>query len=211
MNAQKEKYQYEILKGKDISKLIKNLSPLMDSLEKEKLDLYIENNRMNKVMDLLSKKEKTRLVNLMIKCSESGLKKIKEKVDINMRDEWGYTPLMRALMNGNDTKVLQLLDCGANPNLKHHSVKDFWSFIYITSIKLNDFDENQVNIELIMKFAEKNDLNEKNRNGETALDVLHKYTKEWHDDPRRNDPKQIARLITIMELMKINGAKYGNQ
>lgn len=208
---EKQKCKYEILKGKDISKLIKNLSPLMNSIEKEKLDLYIENNRMDKIMDLLSKKERTRLVNLMIKCNESGLKKIKEKIDINMRDEWGYTPLMRALMNCNDTKVLQLLDCGANPSLKHHSVKNFWDLIYMTSIKMNDFDENQVNLELIMKFVEKYNINEKNRNGERALDIFHKFTKKWHEDPQRNDPKQVARLITIMEIMIEKNAKNGNQ
>lgn len=211
MSAQQEKCKYEILKGKDISKLIKRLKPLMNSNEKEKLELYIENNKMDKVLDLLSKKQKTRLVNLMIKTSESGLKRIVEKVDVNMRDEWGYTPLMRALMNCNDNKVLQLLECGANPNLKHHSVKDFWQLIYMTSTKLNDFDENQVNIELILKFVEKTkDINEKNRNGKTALDVFHKLAKEWHEDPHRNDPKQISRLITLMELMKKHGAKYGN-
>ena len=211
MNAQQEKCKYEILKGKDISKLIKRLKPLMNSNEKEKLELYIENNKMDKVLDLLSKKQKTRLVNLMIKTSESRLKRIVEKVDVNMRDEWGYTPLMRALMNCNDTKVLQLLDCGANPNLKHHSLKDFWQLIYMTSTKINDFDENQVNIELIMKFVEISDnINEKNRCGKTALDVFHNFTKSWHDDPHRNDPKQVARLITIMEIMKKKGAKYGN-
>ena len=204
--------KYKILKGKKIPKLIKTLEPLMNSIEKEKLELYIENNRMDKILDLLSKKEKTRLVNLMIKTSESGLKRIVEKVDVNLRDEWGYTPLMRALMNCDDNKVLQLLNCGANTNLKHHSIKDFWTLIYMTSTKINDFDENQVNIELIMKFVERaNNINEKNRCGETILDVFHKLAKEWHDDPHRNDPKQIARLIALMDLMKINGAKYSNE
>jgi len=206
---EKNKCKYEILKGKKIPKLIKTLEPLMNGIERENLKLYVENNKMDKILDLLSKKEKTRLVNLMVKTSESGLKTISEKVDINMRDEWGYTPLMRALMNCDDNKVLQLLNYGANPNLKHHSLKDFWTLIYMTSTKLNDFDENQVNIELILKFVEKTeDINEKNRNGKTALDVLHKIAKEWHEDPHRNDPKQIARLITLMDLMRINGAKY---
>jgi len=204
--------KYKILKGKKIPKLIKTLEPLMNSIEKEKMNNYIENNNMVKVLDLLSKKEKTRLVNLMIKTSESGLKRIVEKVDVNLRDEWGYTPLMRALMNCDDNKVLQLLNCGANTNLKHHSIKDFWTLIYMTSTKINDFDENQVNIELIMKFVEKaNNINEKNRCGETILDVFHKVAKEWHEDPHRNDPKQIARLIALMDLMKINGAKYSNE
>jgi ankyrin repeat protein len=204
--------KYKILKGKKIPKLIKTLEPLMNSIEKEKMNNYIENNNMVKVLDLLSKKEKTRLVNLMIKTSESGLKRIVEKVDVNLRDEWGYTPLMRALMNCDDNKVLQLLNCGANTNLKHHSIKDFWTLIYMTSTKINDFDENQVNIELIMKFVEKaNNINEKNRCGETILDVFHKVAKEWHEDSHRNDPKQIARLIALMDLMKINGAKYSNE
>ncbi len=211
MNNQTGKCRYEVLKGKEIPKLIKTLKPLMNEIEKNKLDNYIEKNNMIKVMDLLSRKEKTRLVNLMIKTNEYGLKRIVEKVDVNMRDEWGYTPLMRALMNCNDNKVLQLLECGANPNLKHHSLKDFWQLIYMTSTKINDFDENQVNIELILKFVEKTkDINEKNRNGKTALDVFHKLAKEWHEDPHRNDPKQISRLITLMEMMKKYGAKYGN-
>jgi ankyrin repeat protein len=201
--------KYKILKGKKIPKLIKTLEPLMNSIEKEKMNNYIVNNNMTKVLDLLSKKEKTRLVNLMIKTSESGLKKISEKIDVNLRDEWGYTPFMRALMNCDDKKVLQLLNCGANTNLKHHSIKDFWTLIYMTSTKINDFDENQVNIELIMKFVEKaNNINEKNRCGETILDVFHKLAKEWHEDPHRNDPKQIARLITLMEIMKKNGTTF---
>ena len=208
---EKHKCKYEILKGKEIPKLIKTLKPLMNSIEKERLDYYIEENNINKILDLLLKKEKTRLVNLMLKCSESGLKKISEKIDVNMRDEWGYTPLMRALMNCNDTKVSQLLDCGANPNLKHHSIKNFGQLIYLTSVKINDYDESMVNIELIMKFVEISDnINEKNRKGETLLDIFHNFTKSWHDDPHRNDPKQVARLITIMEIMKKKGAKYGN-
>ncbi|KAI9137263.1 ankyrin repeat-containing domain protein, partial [Paraphysoderma sedebokerense] len=71
--------------------------------------------------------EHTLKQNIWVACSDNDLERIKElltgsdlepKVDVNCKDEYGYTPLHAAASYGHEEVVKYLIQMGANVNIR---------------------------------------------------------------------------------------------
>ena len=84
------------------------------------------NNQINQVKPEKTKQNpNTQLLNaqLLIASQNGAIKEVRSLIsqatDVNVRDEYGWTPLLWASMNGNTDIVRLLLVSGANPNTRN--------------------------------------------------------------------------------------------
>lgn len=121
MNKQ-NKRKIKIIKKEDVN-LIKRITPLLsdrfDEIESNKIVKNMRDGNFDEVRKKLNEKTCSDIVASILDADKEELEKILKTVSIDIKDEWGYTPLMRAVMNDDVEKVKMLLEKGANCNVKH--------------------------------------------------------------------------------------------
>ena len=171
-----------IYKGKfDILKylVISSVDIVLKSLDSNLPLIYIINKENEKVLKCLMDcgahscvvDNNVEITDAIVKKSSFHLIKIliPEYIDVNMKDEDGYTPLLHAIKEDNKEIIQYLLEC--NPNLDHSNLNvDIGLFKNI--IKLNHLEL------LTIIYNNTLDVSQKDKYNETMLNYAIKYGNE---------------------------------
>ncbi|WP_082429630.1 ankyrin repeat domain-containing protein [Pseudanabaena sp. 'Roaring Creek'] len=140
------------------------------------------NNQVKETRQVKQEEKQNRNAQLLIASQKGNLKEVRSLIsqatDVNVRDEYGWTPLLWAAMNGHTEIVRILLVSGANPNTRN---KYGWTPLMWASGQ----GHGEIVRSLIAAGAR---LNAQDRNGWTAL--------MWAWDGKQEEAVAILQSVT---------------
>lgn len=134
-----------VVKGKVVNRL-NDFMKIVESMDKEgdsptKLDFT--DNVPHVSLETLNKREEEKLSRIIVEdiaeeehVIEEDTSIEKPNMEVNLRGDRGYTPLIRATMDNNKEEVLSLLALGADPR-----IEDKYGFTAYQKAMLEGFDE----------------------------------------------------------------------